>query len=67
MFLIFSEPSCTSLLTKMKTENINSIHLALKETTIESKKIKVKQLIANGADLSERNEHRETPLHVAIS
>ena len=41
------------------TENNNSIQLALKETTIESKKIKVKQLIANGADLSERNEHHK--------
>ena len=51
----------------MMTENNNSIRLALKETTIESKKIKVKQLIANGADLSERNEHHKTPLHVAIS
>ena len=51
----------------MMTENNDSIQLALKETTIESKKIKVKQLIANGADLSERNEHLETPLHVAIS
>ena len=51
----------------MMTENNNSIRLALKETTIESKKIKVKQLIANGADLSESNEHHKTPLHVAIS
>ena len=67
MFLIFSEPSCTSLLTKMKTENINSIHLALKEPSIKKKKIKVKQLIATGADLNERNEHLETSLHVAIS
>ena len=44
-------------------KNNNSIHRALKE----EKKIKVKQLIANGADIYECNDHLETPLHVAIS
>ena len=48
-------------------QNSNSLHLALKEPSMEKRKNKVKQLIANGADLNERNKHRETPLHVAIS
>ena len=67
LFLIFSESNCTSLLSKMMTENINSIQHALKEPSPKKKKIKVKHLIATGADLNERNEHRETSLHVAIS
>ena len=67
LFLILSESNCTYMLTKMMTENINSIRHALKETSIERKKTKVRQLIADGADLNELNEHRETPLHVAIS
>ena len=48
-------------------ENSNSLHIALKKPFIEQKKFKVRQLIANGTDLNERNEHLETPLHVAIS
>ena len=48
-------------------QNSNSLHLALKEPSMEKRKNKVKQLIANGADLNERNEQFETPLHVAIS
>ena len=48
-------------------ENSNSLHIALKKPFIEQKKFKVRQLIANGADLNKRNEHLETPLHVAIS
>ena len=45
----------------------NSLHIALKESFIEKKKLKVMEIIANGANLNERNEHLETPLHVAIS
>ena len=45
----------------------NSIHMALKESMEAKRMAEVKQLIANGADLSERNENLETPLHVAIS
>ena len=48
-------------------ENSISLHLALKESSIEKKKNVLKQLIAIGANLNERNEHCETPLHVAIS
>ena len=46
-------------------ENSISLHLALKESSIEKKKNVLKQLIAIGANLNERNEHCETPLHVA--
>ena len=53
--------------TKIMTEINNSIHLALKELSIKKKKIEVTQLIADGANLNELNEHLETPLHVAIS
>ena len=48
-------------------DNSISLHLALKEPSIEKKKNVLKQLIAIGANLNERNEHCETPLHVAIS
>ena len=41
--------------------------MALKESMEAKRMAEVKQLIANGADLSERNENLETPLHVAIS
>ena len=62
----FSGLPTTSQPIKMN-QNSNSLHLALKEPSIEKKKNNVKQLIADGADLNERNEHCETPLHVAIS
>ena len=45
----------------------NSIHMALKESLMEKRMAEVKNLIRNGADLSERNENLATPLHVAIS
>ena len=45
----------------------NSIHMALKESTIAKVMAEVEKLIRSGAELSERNENLETPLHVAIS
>ena len=45
----------------------NSIHMALNESMTAKKLAEVKKLIRNGADLTERNENLETPLHVAIS
>ena len=51
----------------MMNETSNSLHVALKEPFIEKKKLKVMEIIANGANLNERNEHLETPLHVAIT
>ena len=45
----------------------NSIHMALKESMMAKRMAEVKKLIRIGADLSERNEKLETPLHVAIS
>ena len=45
----------------------NSIHMALKESMMAKRMAEVKKIIRNGADLCERNENLETPLHVAIS
>ena len=46
---------------------VNSIHLALKESLMAKRMAEVEKLIRSGAELSERNENLETPLHVAIS
>ena len=45
----------------------NSIHMALKESKMAKRMAEVEKLIRSGAELSERNENLETPLHVAIS
>ena len=44
----------------------SSIHMALKDSLMAKRMDEVKKLIRNGADLCERNENLETPLHVAI-